>query len=77
MKTASYPNLPILQNCKVFIKCSMKFPSVIDEFSTPFSLKPIYDKIEFQAIVVDLYKCLTIDDLLKMKINKQSYLEVK
>ena len=55
----------------------MKFPSVSDGFATPFPLKPISDKIKFQAIVTELYKCLTIDDLLKMKIKTQNYLEVK
>ena len=53
MKKVSYPNLPILQNYKVIIKCPMKFPSVIDGFATPFSLKQIPDKVKFQAIVTE------------------------
>ena len=55
----------------------MKFSSVTHGFTTPFSLKPISDKIKFQAIVTELYKLLTIEDLFKMKINLQNYLEVK
>ena len=70
MNTASYPNLPILPNYKAIIKCSMKFHSVIDGFATPFSLKQKSDTVKFQAIVTELYKFLTIDDLLTMKINK-------
>ena len=46
----------------------MKFPSVIDGFATPFSLKQIPDKVNFQAIITELYKFLAIDDLLTMKI---------
>ena len=48
----------------------MEFSSVIDGFVKPFSLINIPDKIKFQAIVTELYKFLTIDDLLTMKINK-------
>ena len=56
----------------------MKFPSVIDGFTTPFFFqKQIPDKVKFQAIVTKLYKFLTIVNLLTMKINKLNYLEVK
>ena len=68
MKTVSYQKLPILQNYKIIIECPMKFPSVIDGFATPFSLKQIPDKVNFQAIITELYKFLAIDDLLTMKI---------
>ena len=53
MKTVSYPNLAILQNYKENNKCPKKFPSVINGFVTPFSLKQIPDKIKFQAIVTE------------------------
>ena len=53
MKTVSYPNFPILQNYKENNKCPMKFPSVINGFATPFSLKQIPDKVKFQAIVTE------------------------
>ena len=47
---------PILQTYKI--------PSVIDGAASPFSLKPILDKIKFQAIVTELYNFLTIIDFL-------------
>ena len=77
MKTVSYQKLPILQNYKIIIECPMKFPSVIDGFATPFSLKQIPDKVKFQAIVSELYNVLTIDDLHTMTINKLNYLKDK
>ena len=77
MKTASYPNRPILHNYKHNNKCPMKFPNVINGFAIPFSLKQIPHKIKFQAIVTELYNFLNIDDLETMTINKKNYLEVK
>ena len=76
MKKVSYPNLPILQNYKVIIKCSIKFPSVIGGFATPFSLKQILDKVKFQAIVTDLYKFLTNDDLQTIKLTNRIILKL-
>ena len=49
MKTVSYPNLPILQNYKENNKCSMKFHSVINGFTTQFSLKPKYEKSKISS----------------------------
>ena len=77
MKTAPYPNLPILHNYKKNDKYSMKFPNVINGLAIPFSLKQIPDKIRFQAIVTEIYNFLNINDLEKMTINKQNYLEIK
>ena len=51
MKTVSYPNLPILQNYEENNKCPMKFSSVINGFATSFSLKPISERVRYQAIV--------------------------
>ena len=76
MKTVSYPNLPILQNCKIIIKFPIKFASVVDDFTTPISLKQIPDKVKFQAIVTKIYNFLTIEDLQTRKINKLNYLEI-
>ena len=75
MKTASYPNLPILHNYKQTNKCPMEFPNVNNGFAIPFSLKKIPDKLKFEAIVTELYNFLNIDDLEKMTINKQNYVE--
>ena len=55
----------------------MKFPTVINGLAIPFSLKQIPDKIRFQAIVTEIYNFLNINDLEKMTINKQNYLEIK
>ena len=55
----------------------MKFPSVIDGFATPYSLKQIPDKVKLYAIVTELYNVLTIYDLHTMTINKLNYLEDK
>ena len=78
MKTASYPNLPILHNYNNNNnKRPMKFHNVINGIAIPFLLKQIPDKIKFQAIVTELYNFLNIEDLEKMSINKQHYLEVK
>ena len=65
MKTASYPNLPILHNYKQNNKCPMKFPNVINGFAIPFSLKQIPDDIKIQAIVTELHNFLNINDLEK------------
>ena len=64
IKTVSYSNLTTLQSYKV-----MKFPSFIGGFTIPFSLKQRPDKVKFQGIITEIYKCLTIDDLQTMKIN--------
>ena len=48
MKTASYPNLPILHNYKQNNKCPMKYTNIIIDFAIPFSLKQIPDKINFK-----------------------------
>ena len=77
IKTASYPDLPILHNYKKSNKCSMKFPGGYDGFAVPFTFKVIPDKVKFGAIVSELYNILTVDDLKTMKINKQNYLKVK
>ena len=55
MKTASYPDLPILHNYKKTNKCPMKFPNGYNGFDVPFSLKMIPDKLKFEAIVSELY----------------------
>ena len=54
----------------------MKFASVVDDFTTPISLKQIPDKVKFQAIVTKIYNFLTIEDLQTRKINKLNYLEI-
>ena len=77
MKTASYPKLHILHNYKQTNKCLIEFPNENNGFAIPFSLKKIPDKLKFEAIVTELYNFLNIDDLEKMTINKQNYLEVK
>ena len=77
MKTASYPDLPILHNYKQTNKCPMKFPNGNNGFAVPFSFKMIPDKLKFEAIVSELYNFLNVADLKKMKINKQNYLDVK
>ena len=61
---------------KIIINSPMKFPSVTDGFTIPFSLKPISDKIKYQGIVTIFYNFLTIEDLFNMKINQQHYPEV-
>ena len=65
MKTASYPDLPILHNYKQTNKCPMKFPNGNNGFAVPFSFKNIPDKLKFEAIVTDLYNFLNISDLKK------------
>ena len=77
IKTASYPDLPILHFNKKSNECSMEFPRGYNGFAIPFTLKVVSDKIKFGAIVSELYNNLTVDDLKTMKINKQNYLEVK
>ena len=63
MKTASYPDLPILHNYKKTNECPMEFPNGYNGFAVPFSFKMIPDKLKFEAIVMELYNFLNIDDL--------------
>ena len=55
MKTASYPNLPILHNYKQTNKFPMEFPNVINGFAISFSSKQIPNKLKFQVIVTEIY----------------------
>ena len=77
MKTASYPDLPILHNYKKTNTCLMEFPKGYNGFDVPFTLKVTPDKLKFEAIVSELYNFLNVADLKMMKINKRNYLEVK